>query len=211
MKVIAINGSLHSKGNTYHALDMVGVELKKAGIEFEVIHIGRKSLHRCLACNNCATTKDEQCTIKTDDLNKYIQKMKDADGILLGSSSYYLGVSGTMKCFLDRVFQVAESNKNLFRHKVAAAVISAQHPGSMATFDSLNRYLTYSEMIIAGSGYWNVNNETRSYGMEYDGKVQEIMQILGKNMCWILKMKETAKHNIQVQRKEVKEMTEFIS
>lgn len=196
MKVV-INGSLHKKGSTYQALSLVGGELQKEGIEFEIIHVGRKSLHRCIGCNECAITKDEECAIKMDDLNGYIQKMKAADGILLGSSSYFMGVGGTMKYFLDRVFQVAESNRNLFRHKVAAAVISVQHPGSMATFNSLNQYLTYSEMIIAGSGYWKMSDETRTYGIDYDIMVEETMQVLGKNIGWILKMKEAAARTTQ--------------
>jgi multimeric flavodoxin WrbA len=40
MKVIAINGSPHKEGNTYHALKIVGSKLEENGIEFEIIHVG---------------------------------------------------------------------------------------------------------------------------------------------------------------------------
>ena len=147
MKVIAINGSPNNEGNTFHALRMVGDELTESGIEFEILHIGHKMIHGCLACGKCAVNKDEKCVIKTDDLNKWIQQIKEADGIILGAPVHYAGIPGTMKSFLDCLFYVAGSNGGLFRQKVAAAVVAVRRSGGSATFDSLNHYLNYSEMV----------------------------------------------------------------
>ena len=210
MKVIGINGSPHKEGNTFHALNMVGAELIAAGIEFEIIHIGHKAIHGCMACNNCAKNRDEKCSIKTDDLNEWIQKMKDADGILLGSPVYYSGIAGTMKCFLDRVFYVAGSNGNLFRQKVGAAVVAVRRSGGTATFDSLNHYLNYSEMILATSSYWNVIHGTGQGEVENDPEGIQIMRTLGKNMAWLLRMKEATEMTIKSPEKERKVFTNFI-
>jgi multimeric flavodoxin WrbA len=210
MKVIAINGSPHKEGNTFHALNMVGMELKEAGIEFEIIHIGHKEIHGCMACNNCFKNRDEKCSIKKDDLNDWIQKMKEADGILIGSPVYYAGIPGTMKCFLDRVFYVAGSNGNLFRHKVGAAVVAVRRSGGTATFDSLNHYLLYSEMILATSSYWNVIHGTSPGEVENDAEGVQIMHTLGKNMAWLLKMKEATNLTIEEPKKDRKVMTNFI-
>ena len=210
MKVVAINGSPHKEGNTFHALNMVGNELKEAEIEFEIIHVGHKGIHGCIACNNCAKNHDEKCSIKTDDLNDWVQKMKEADGILIGSPVYYSGISGTMKCFLDRAFYVAGSNGNLFRHKVAAAVVAVRRSGGTATFDSLNHYLTYSEMILATSNYWNIIHGTGPGEVEGDAEGKQIMKALGKNMAWILKMKEATKETVALPVKERKVFTNFI-
>ena len=210
MKVIAINGSPKKDGNTYHALNMVGTELMAAGIDFEIIHIGHKAVHGCMACNNCFKNRDEKCSIKTDDLNDWIQKMKEADGIIIGSPVYYAGIPGTMKCFLDRVFYVAGSNGNLFRHKVGAAVVAVRRTGGSVTFDSLNHYLTYSEMILATSSYWNVIHGTGPGEVENDAEGVQIMQTLGKNMAWILKMKEATKETIEEPKRVRKVMTNFI-
>jgi len=198
MKVVAINGSPHKEGNTFHALNMVGTELIAAGIEFEIIHIGHKEIHGCMACNNCSKNRDEKCSIKKDDLNDWIQKLKNADGILIGSPVYYAGIPGTMKCFLDRVFYVAGSNGNLFRHKVGAAV------------DSLNHYLLYSEMILATSSYWNVIHGTSPGEVENDEEGVQIMHTLGKNMAWLLKMKDATSTTIEEPKKDRKVMTNFI-
>ena len=96
MKVLAINGSPREEGNTYHALKMVGDEIEKGGIDFEILHIGHKMIHGCLACNKCVENKDEKCVIKTDDMNTWIQIVKGADGLVLGSPVYFSGIAGTM-------------------------------------------------------------------------------------------------------------------
>jgi multimeric flavodoxin WrbA len=210
MKVIAINGSPNKKGNTFHALNMVGNELKAGGIEFEILHIGHKMIHGCTACRKCAVIKDEKCSIKTDDLNQWIQKIKEVDGIIIGSPVYYSGIAGTMKSFLDRLFFVSGSNGNLLRHKVAAAVVAVRRTGGSATLDSLNHYLSYSEMIIATSNYWNVIHGSGSGEVNEDGEGKQIMRVLGKNMAWLLKMKEATANMIEPPKKEKKEYTNFI-
>lgn len=210
MKVIAINGSPNKNGNTFHALNMVGVELNAAGIEFEILHVGHKMIHGCTACGKCAVNKDEKCIIKTDDLNKWIQQIKFADGLIIGAPVHYAGIPGTMKSFLDRLFYVAGSNGGIFRQKVAAAVVSVRRTGGSATFDSLNHYLNYSEMIIATSNYWNVIHGRSAGEVTQDGEGRQIMRVLGKNMAWLLKMKEATANTIESPKSEKKEYTHFI-
>jgi len=210
MKVIAINGSPNKEGNTFHALRMVGDELLAGGIEFKILHIGHKMIHGCIACGKCAVNKDEKCIIKTDDLNQWIQQIKEADGIIIGSPVHYSGIPGTMKSFLDRLFYVAGSNGGLFRQKVAAAVVAVRRTGGSVTFDSLNHYLTYSEMIIATSNYWNVIHGRSAGEVTQDIEGKQIMRILGKNMTWLLKMKEATAGIVDSPKKEKKEFTHFI-
>ena len=210
MKVIAINGSPKKEGNTYQALQMVGAELAASGIDFEILHIGHKLIHGCLACGKCAVNKDEKCVIKTDDLNKWIQQIKVADGIIIGAPVHYSGIPGTMKSFLDRLFYVAGSNGGLFRQKVAAAVVSVRRTGGSATFDSLNHYLNYSEMIIATSNYWNVIHGRSAGEVLQDIEGKQIMHVLGKNMAWLLKMKEATSASIESPKRVKKEFTNFI-
>ena len=210
MKVVAINGSPRREGNTYHALKMVGDELVANGIEFEIIHVGNKMIHGCMACNKCAVNKDEKCVVKTDDLNLWIAQMREADGIIVGSPVHYSGIPGTMKSFLDRAFYVAGMNGGLFRHKVGAAVVAVRRTGGSATFDSLNHFLNYSEMVIATSNYWNVIHGRTPGEAIQDAEGVQIMRILGKNMAWLLKMKEATASTIPVPEREKKEMTNFI-
>ena len=156
MKVVAINGSPHKEGNTWHALRMVGAVLEKSGIDYEILHVGNTLIRGCMACGTCGKNKDERCSIITDPLNEWLQIMKNADALILASPVYYSGVPGTMKSFLDRAFYVAGSNGGMFRHKVGAALVAVRRTGGSSTLDCLNHYLSYSEMIIAASNYWNV-------------------------------------------------------
>jgi multimeric flavodoxin WrbA len=210
MKVVAVNGSPRKDGNTHQALTMVGEVLSAEGIDFEILHVGHKLIHGCMACGKCAVSKDGECSIKTDDLNKWILLLKDADGIIIGSPVYYSGISGTMKCFLDRAFYVAGVNGGMFRHKVGASVVALRRSGGSATFDSMNHYLTNSEMIVATANYWNIIHGREIGEVTQDVEGRQIMRVLGKNMTWILKMKEASKGLVKEPLPEKKEAMHFI-
>lgn len=208
MKVVAFNGSPKKEGNTYHALKMVGDELEKNGVDFEIIHVGNKAIRGCIACGQCAKNKNEQCALKTDDVNEWIQVMKEADGILLGSPVHFAGIAGTMKSFLDRVFYVHSTNGGLFRHKVGAAVVSVRRSGGSVTFDGLNHYLNYAEMYMPTTNYWNIIHGGAPAEVYKDDEGMQIMSVLGKNMAHLMKVLENSKTSAPVY--EPKVFTNFI-
>jgi len=210
MKVIAINGSPHTKGNTYHALSMIGEELLKNNIAFDILQIGHKNIRGCTACYKCVINKDEKCIIKTDHFNEWLQEIKSADGIILGSPVYYSGIAGTMKSFLDRLFYVAGANGNLFRHKVGAAVVAVRRSGGSSALDGLNHYLHYAEMIVATSNYWNIIHGRTPGEVIQDLEGAQTMRVLAANMAWLLKMKEATKSSIIPPEREKKIATNFI-
>jgi len=210
MKVVAINGSPHKEGNTYHALKIIGSKLEENGIEFEIIHVGHKAVRGCMGCGTCRKMQNERCVYNTDPVNEWIQIMKDADGIIISSPVYYSGVAGTMKSFLDRVFYVSGSNGNFFRHKVGAAVVAVRRTGGSSTLDTLNHYLAYSEMMLATSSYWNIIHGTAPGEALQDGEGVQIMETLGNNMAWQLKMREMTKDTLPAPAKVQKVMTSFI-
>jgi multimeric flavodoxin WrbA len=210
MKVVAVNGSPNREGNTYQALNMVGAKLKEQGIEFEILHVGNKAIRGCLACGKCRKTMDEKCTITGDSLNDFIQVMKNADGLILATPVHYAGIPGTMKSFLDRVFYVSGSNGGLFRHKVGAAVVAVRRTGGSVTFDGLNHYLTYSEMILATANYWNIIHGRMPGEVVQDEEGVQIMEVLGNNMAWLLKMREQTRESIPAPAPVHKVMTSFV-
>ena len=190
MKVIAINGSPHQQGNTWFALKTAGETLISEGIDFEIIHVGHLALHGCIACKKCRENKDGKCSIRTDKLNDFLSVIREADGIILGSPVYYSGIAGTMKCFLDRLFYVSGANGNWMRHKAGASVVAVRRSGGSATWNSLNYYLTISEMTVASSNYWNIIHGGKEGEAAQDTEGIQIMQVLGANMAWLLKAKQ---------------------
>ncbi|TLX72791.1 flavodoxin family protein [Labilibacter sediminis] len=210
MKVVAFNGSPKAEGNTFHALKLVCDILEQEGIETEIITVGNKRTSGCIACNHCIKTKDERCVIKTDHVNNSIQKMKEADGILLGTPVHYASMGGNMKSFLDRAFYVSGMNGNLFRHKVGASVVAVRRSGGLPAFNELNNYLNYSEMLIPTSNYWNVIHGTTPGQVLKDAEGVQIMETLGKNMAYLLKLKELGKGKIEPPAMAKKVYTNFI-
>lgn len=209
MKVVAFNGSPKREGNTYHAIKIVSEELEKEGIEVEIVHVGDKIIRGCIACGMCYKNKNERC-ITDDEVNDWIQKMKNADGIILGSPVYYSGIAATMKAFLDRAFYVASANGGLFRHKVGASVVAVRRSGGVTTFEQLNNYLLYSEMLIPTTNYWNVIHGAKPGEVYKDEEGVQIMRLLGKNMAWLLKLKSNGEGVVAEPEKEKKIYTNFI-
>ncbi len=191
-------------------MNTVFAELEKAGIETEMIHVGKEKVQGCIACFGCVKEQDEACTIKDDPVNEWIQKMKEAEGILLGSPVYFSGVAGTMKSFLDRAFFVSSVNGGLFRHKVGAVVAAVRRSGGIPTVNTLNHYITYSEMIMPSSNYWNVAHGFSPGEMEQDGEGKQIMEVLGKNMAWIMKVIGHGKEQFPAPDPVAKTLTNFI-
>lgn len=208
MKVVAFNGSPKREGNTYHAIKMVAEELEKEGIEVEIVHVGNKTIRGCLGCNTCVKNNSEKCIIDNDEVNEWIQKMKLADGILLGSPVHYSAIGGTMKSFLDRAFYVA--NKGFLWHKVGASVVAVRRSGGVATFNQLNNYINYAEMLMPSTNYWNViHGMTPGEALE-DEEGRQIMRVLGKNMAWLMKLVEAGKGIVKEPERESKILTNFI-
>ena len=210
MKVIAINGSPKKKGNTYHALRLVGEQLEAKGIEMEILQVGIKNVKACTACNMCAKNQDEKCIIKNDDVNDWIQKMKEADGILLGSPVHYAALGAGMKSFLDRAFYVSGVNGNLFRHKVGASIATVRRSGGLPAFNEMNNYLNYSEMMIPTSNYWNVIHGLFPGEVHQDEEGVQIMRVLGKNMAYLMELIENGKGKVETPAVEPKAFTHFI-
>ena len=210
MKVVAFNGSPKKAGNTYNAIRTVAAELEKEGIEVEIVHVGNKVIRGCIACGGCSRNQNERCVLDKDEVNEWIQKMKEADGIILGSPVYYSAIAGTMKSFLDRAFYVASVNGGMFRHKIGASVVAVRRSGGIPVFDQLNNFINYSEMIMPTSNYWNVAYATNPGEVTQDEEGMQIMRVLGKNMSWLMKVVEAGKSQVEESEKEDKVFTNFI-
>jgi multimeric flavodoxin WrbA len=210
MKVVAFNGSPNREGNTYQALKMVTDELELQGIETEIVHVGNKVIRGCTACGGCAKNRNERCVLPGDEVNDFIQKMKEADGIILGSPVHYAAIAGTMKSFLDRAFYVTGVNDSMLRHKVGASVVAVRRSGGLPAFDQLNNFLMYSEMLIPTSNYWNVIHGRSAGEVTQDTEGVQIMQVLGRNMAWLMKLVENGKRTIAPPEPEAKTYLNFI-
>ncbi len=188
MKVVLVNGSPHKNGCTWTALSEVAKTLNEEGIDTELFWVGIKPLAGCTACKSCAKTK---VCMFDDTVNEFLDLAKDADGFIFGSPVHYASASGAITSFMDRAFYTnAQSGRQLFRLKPAAAIVSARRAGTTATFDQLNKYFTISQMPIISSSYWNMVHGMEAEDVEKDLEGLQIMRVLARNMAFFLKCKE---------------------
>ena len=191
MKVIAVNGSARKDGNTSDLIKIVLEELSKEGIETELIELSGKNLRNCLACYKCFENKNGKCIIDSDILNGIIEKMADADAIILGSPTYFANVSPEIKSLIDRAGLVGIANDYLFARKAGAAVVAVRRAGSVNVFDAINKFFFINQMIVPGSVYWNMGIGSQPGDVTTDEEGVRTMKILGQNMSWLLKKLNT--------------------
>lgn len=187
MKVLAINGSARKDGNTAILINTVFGELENEGIETEMVQLAGHKIRGCRACGGCYKKQDKRCVIKDDIVNDCIEKMVDADGIILGSPTYFANVTSELKAVIDRAGYVGRANSHMFARKAGAAVVAVRRAGAMPTFDSINHFFLISNMIIPGSSYWNIGIGREVGGVNQDEEGLATMRDLGENMAWLLK------------------------
>jgi multimeric flavodoxin WrbA len=187
MKVVAFNGSVRKEGNTALLLNTALAEIAAEGIETEIYHLAGKPIQGCIACYQCFKNKDRRCAVTKDIANECIEKMGAADGILLGSPTYFADVSAGMKALIERAGMVGRANPDLLRRKVGAGVVAVRRAGSYHVFSSLNAFFLIGEMIVPGSSYWNIGRGREPGEVAGDEEGMKTMQDLGRNVAWLLK------------------------
>jgi len=187
MKVTAFNGSPRKDGNTIRLINYACADLNAAGIATEVVQVGGNLIHGCTACGQCFEKKNFRCVITKDIVNDCIAKMRESDGIILASPTYFADVTPELKALIDRAGFVNMANGRFLKRKVGAAAIAVRRGGAIHAFDTINHLFLICEMIIPGSCYWNVGIGREKGEVENDEEGIRTMRTLGENMAWLLK------------------------
>ncbi|MCC8155227.1 MAG: flavodoxin family protein [Tannerellaceae bacterium] len=203
MKVLLINGSPKKQGNTFLALSEVASALEANGVETEIVSIGLKAVQGCIACNKC--NELDRCIFQDDLYNTVREKLKDADGLVVGTPVYYAGPNGSLCALLDRLFY---SCPEFLVYKPAASIAVCRRGGASAAFDRLNKYFTISNMPVVSSQYWNIIHGLLPGEVAQDEEGLQVMRTLGNNMAWLLKNLQTKA--VPIPEPEERVTTNFI-
>lgn len=190
MKVVAFNGSSRKGGNTAKLLQTALEALETQGAQTELVELAGGGIRGCIACYKCFKEKNGRCAVEDDAINDYIAKMRAADGILLGSPTYFADVSANMKALIERCGMVSRANGDLFKRKVGAGVVAVRRAGAYQVFNSLNAFFLIGQMIVVGSSYWNIGIGREPGEVSKDEEGMKTMRDLGDNMAWLLKKME---------------------
>ena len=195
MKAVAINGSPRSGGNTEVMLKKVLEPLEEAGWETEYLKIGGRPVRGCTACMKCFENKNLRCVIEKDGMNEFLEKMYQADAVILGSPTYFTDVTSEMKALLDRAGLVAVANGGALKGKIGAAVVAVRRGGGTHVFDSINHMFLMSSMIVPGSTYWNIGFGLGKEEVLGDEEGMNNMNHLGKTIAWLGKAIDSSKES----------------
>ena len=204
LKVLMLNGSPRQSGNIALAFREMEQVFEANNVEYENILLGTKDIRGCIACEKCREIG--RCVFNTDIVNELSQKLKEADGLVIGSPVYYGSANGTLMSALQRIFYSSNFDMSL---KVGASVVSARRSGCTATFDELNKFFTLSNMPIASSQYWN-----NIYGWEpgegqVDDEGRQVMRVLARNMVFLMKSIALGKEQLGLPETEERVWTNF--
>lgn len=188
MKVLMINGSPNKNGCTNAALSIIADELKKQGIDSEIIWLGNGPVRGCIGC--CGCKKAGKCVFSDDTVNAIGEKVKAADGYIFGTPVHYASPCGAMVSAMDRLFYAFGSHMKL---KPAASVVSARRAGTTASYDVLNKYIGINNMLQVPSTYWNMVHGAKAEDVLKDEEGVTVMRAIASNMAWLLKLLASAK------------------
>jgi multimeric flavodoxin WrbA len=184
MKVIAFNGSPRKDGNTNILISRLLQELEREGIGIELVQVSEKKIRGCIACFKCHENQNGRCAVEGDAANEYIEKIINAQGIVLGSPVYFQDVTSEMKALIDRAGFVGLANGKMYRNKIGASIACFRRSGGMHTVDAMNHFFLSNEVIIAGRAL-GVAKERGD--VEKDEEAMQTARTLGQRMAWLLK------------------------
>lgn len=182
MKVLLINGSARANGNTHIALGEVGKTLKENGIDYEIVGIGTKPVHGCIACGRCRELG--RCVFDDDLCNRLAEKLAGSDAIVVGTPTYYGQPNGALLALMQRLFY---SQSHLAMHKPAAGIAVCRRGGATAALQSLTMMFQLQHMPMVTSQYWNIVYGRAEGEAALDSEGMQTMRALGRNMAFLLK------------------------
>ena len=180
MKVILINGSPHEQSCTHTALEEVARGLRDKGVTAEIIHIGSDGIPGCRGCFACR--KLGKCVID-DTVNAVAEKLKTADGMIIGSPVYFASPNGSLISLLDRLY--AAHGRSLM-YKPCGCIVSARRAGTTAALEALHKYPMVNEQPLVSSGYWCMVHGNTPEEVRADTEGMAIAYNLGSNMAWMV-------------------------
>ena len=152
-KTLLISGSPKPDGNTAQLMAECAKVIQEHGVEAEVISFAGMSIASCTACGKCSETG--QCDIH-DGLNEIIEKVRSAQGLIVGTPVYFGTARGDVMSALQRIGYVSMKSDKFLSGKVGGPIAVARRGGQTSTLQEMLMFFLINDMIVPGSTYWNM-------------------------------------------------------
>ena len=182
-KVLLVNGSPRSDGNTFCMLKEIETQLQKHGVDSEIVQIGRKPVRMCINCGGCRQNGGKGCVFDDDAYSEVAQKIAESDALIVGTPVYYGQPNGGVLSLMQRLFY---SSGRLVQNKPAAAVAVCRRGGATATLQTMNMMFEMMNMPVVTSQYWNIAYGAGKGEVKLDKEGMQTMRTLATNMAWLL-------------------------
>lgn len=158
MRTLLLNASPKKTGATQEILKTLR-EALGGGEETELLCLGDFSIHYCLGCKRCYDTG--RC-VWQDDMEVLLEKMDEADALVIAAPSYWADVPGQFKVFIDRCTPFGDTNPDPERHRLKAgkrcyaiALRTGARPGECQhIIDTIEHWCGHMGIDFAGSMYF---------------------------------------------------------
>ncbi len=181
--VLMFNGSPHRNGNTALCLRRIGDRLERAGVAVEIVPLTEKRVEPCRACWGC---RGKCRCVQDDDLNDLLAKMRAADGIIIGSPTWFGSVTSWVKNLIDRAGFVSRMNDHLFKHKAGTPVIAVRRGGAVQVYNEIMSFFAINHFYMVGSSYWNFAFGLQPGEAANDAEGMQTMDDIADNMAYLL-------------------------
>ena len=183
MKIIGIVGSPRTKGNTETITRIALEAVETEGVETELITLAGKDIRPCDGCRVCKETGT--CHID-DDLPPILEKMLEADGIILATPVYYGSATPQIKALIDRSgYSTSKDGRRPFENKVGGPIVVARRAGQNFTYAQLMFFFMITGMIVPGSTYWNIAFGRHKDEVNGDEEGVRTVKHFGKKLAWL--------------------------
>jgi multimeric flavodoxin WrbA len=152
-KTVLISGSPKPDGNTAQLMQECAKVIQQQGVEAEVISFAGMSIQSCTACGKCSEMG--KCEID-DGLNEIIQKLRSAQGFIVGTPVYFGTARGDVMAALQRIGYVSMKSDKFLSGMVGGPIAVARRGGQTSTLQEMLMFFLINNMIVPGSTYWNM-------------------------------------------------------
>jgi multimeric flavodoxin WrbA len=174
-KVILLSGSPNAEGNTMQILRECAKTIEANGVETELISLAGMKLHDAMDFQS-----------GDDGFDAVIEKIKGAQGLIVGGPVYWGTVRAQLMTALQRIAMASMQQGNFLSRMVGGPVAVARRGGSTAAIQEMLMFYLANDMIVPGSTYWNiVFGQTPGQALE-DAEGMDTIRRFGENTAFLV-------------------------